>query len=90
MPQRPPTVAFKAFVLAVCAACAGVLVAVFWGLDWRWIPTSLIAAILLLLAGGMVENWLHERGEQREAREARQAYLAAQEEHWLLGKNQPR
>jgi hypothetical protein len=113
MPQRPQSPAFKLFVLLVSTSWLGVLVAALWRLDWRWIPTTLVAVLVLLLLGGMVENHLHERAEMRELarqldeakgkprqwgmwlprdedREAHRAAIAAEEEAWLGGQEQPR
>jgi hypothetical protein len=88
--QRPPNPAFTIYVLVVCLTWAGVLVAVLWGLDWRWIPTTLLAAVVALLLGGLVENHVHERAEQRAEREAHRAAIAAEEDAWLGGTDQPR
>jgi uncharacterized membrane protein YjjP (DUF1212 family) len=87
MPTRPQSPTFKAFVLLVCTAWFGVLIAVLWGLDWRWIPTTLIAAAVALLLGGIVENHLHERATDREAH---RAAITAEEEAWLGGQDQLR
>jgi hypothetical protein len=62
---RPQNPAFRIYVLLVCTTWFAVLIAVLWGLDWRWIPTTFIAAAIALLIGGLVENHLHERAEKR-------------------------
>jgi undecaprenyl pyrophosphate phosphatase UppP len=63
--KQQQSTAFKIYVLVVCAAWIGVPVAALWGLDWRWIPTAFVAAVVALIAGGLVENWAHERAEKR-------------------------
>lgn len=57
--------AFQVYVLAICAAWVGVLVAVLRGLDWWHLVAALLAAVALLLLGGLTENHL-ERAEERE------------------------
>lgn len=98
MSQRPQSRIFKIYVLAVCTAWLGVLVAALWGLDWRWIPTTLVAAVILLVLGGLVENWLHDRAQRREflrqldeAKGKPAVWLPpAEEVTWLGSPDQPR
>jgi hypothetical protein len=86
MPERKPA-AFRIYVLLVCTAWFAVPIAALWGLDWRWIPTAFVAAVVALIVGGLVENQLHERAADREAH---RAAIAAEEEAWLGGTDQPR
>jgi hypothetical protein len=85
---RPPGPILKIGAPIAGLTCAAVIVGVFWGLDWRWIPTTLVAAVALLLVGAFVEIELDRRAEDREAAEARRTFLAAQEEDWLTGRQE--
>lgn len=66
MPGRKQSLTFKIYVLLICAGWFAVLVAALWGLDWRWIPTAFLIAVVALLGGGLVENWAHERTQRAE------------------------
>lgn len=91
MSGHKQSLTFKVYVFVVCTAWFAVVVGALWGLDWRWIPTAFVAAVVLLLAGGMVENWAHERGSLRAVQRAHErAVIAAEEEAWLGGQDQPR
>lgn len=70
MTRRRTHTWLRIYVLLICSAWLGVLIAALWGLDWRWIPTALGAAVFLLIAGGMVENHQHETAQRRQLAKA--------------------
>jgi hypothetical protein len=82
MPGHKQSAVFKIYVLVVCTGWFAVLVAAIWGLDWRWIPTALLIAMVALLIGGLVENHLHERAQRAEF--ARQLDEAKGRPGWWL------
>lgn len=94
MPEHRPTgPILKIGTPVVLLIWTGVIIGAFWGLDWRWIPTTFLASVALLLVGALVEVQLDRRAEQRAAEQLRDGWSVAPTGHVLdamLGKNEPR
>jgi kynureninase len=65
MPQRPPGHILKYATPIALLAWFAVLIGAFWGLDWRWIPTTLLASVAFLLGASYAETQLERRATRQ-------------------------
>lgn len=70
----------KATTLATAVVAITVSIAAIWWLDWRWIPTVVLAGLLAMFLASFVDSALDERDKRRaEADEVEAANRAVED-----------
>lgn len=57
MSSRTPGPALTVLTPCTLAVTIGVAIAAVWGLDWRWIPTTILVGIVVLFVASTVDSW---------------------------------